>query len=194
MQIQISAKQVEVPDALREHVQVRLAGAVEKYFASPIEAHVALAREGPAFRADCSVHVGHGIHAQSHGQADDITASFDAAAHRLEKQLRRYKRRLRDHHNKQKERHLEAQVAQAYVLAPEPEDAEAPAHFEPVVIAESSTSILTLTVGEAVMRMDLADLPLLMFKNSAHGGYNVVYRRPDGHIGWLDPRAGEGGS
>jgi ribosome hibernation promoting factor len=192
MQIQISARQVEVPEAMRSHVESRLAGAVEKYFASPIEAHVTVAREGLIYRTDCSVHVGHGIHAQSHGQAEDLAASFDSAAARLEKQLRRYKRRLRDHHSRQKERRVEPQLAQDYVLAPEPEDHEASGNFEPVVIAERSTAILTLTVGEAVMRMDLADLPLLMFRNSAHGGYNVVYRRDDGHIGWLDPSVADG--
>lgn len=192
MQIQISARQVEVPEALRSHVENRLEGAVGKYFASPIEAHVTVAREGQSYRTDCSVHVGHGIHAQSHGRADDLAASFDTAATRLEKQLRRYKRRLRDHHSRQKERRSEPQMAQDYVLAPEPEDVEVAASFEPVVIAERSTAILTLSVGEAVMRMDLADLPLLLFRNSAHGGYNVVYRRDDGHIGWLDPNAADG--
>jgi len=192
MQIQISARQVEVSEALRSHVAGRLASAVEKYFASPIEAHVTVAREGSAYRTDCSVHVGHGIQAQSHGEADDLAASFDAAAAKLEKQLRRYKRRLRDHHNRQKERRPESQIAQDYVLASEPDDAEAPERFEPVVVAENSTAVLTLTVGEAVMRMDLADLPVLLFRNSAHGGYNVVYRRGDGHIGWLDPRPADG--
>ena len=192
MQIQISAKKVEVADALREHVETRLAVAVEKYFASPIVAHVMLSRDGHAFRTDCTVHVGHGIGAQSHAEADDVVASFDGAVARLEKQLRRYKRRLRDHHNKQKAKAAVQQMAPDYVLAPEPEDGEVPEGFEPVVVAEASTPVMTLTVGEAVMHMDLRDLPLLLFRSSVHGGYNVVYRRSDGHIGWLDPNPTDG--
>ena len=189
MQIHISAKQVEVSDALRRHVEARLASAVEKYFANPIDAHVAVSKSGHTFRADCSVHVGQGIDAQSHAEADDLFASFDAATSRLEKQLRRYKRRLRDHHNRRKTRAgaVESETMQDLVLAPEPEDEEVPETFQPVVVAEKTTKIHTLTVGEAVMRMDLADLQVLMFRNSANGELNVVYRRADGHIGWLDP-------
>lgn len=188
MQIHISAKQVEVPEALKQHVERRLANSVEKYFADPIEANVTMTRVGHEYRVDCSVHVGHGIDAQSHAQASDMTASFDSAVARLEKQLRRYKRRLRDHHNRSRGKPGAVQTAHDFVLAAEPEDAEVPESFHPVVVAENTTRILTLTVGEAVMQMDLRELPLLMFRNSAHGGYNVVYRRRDGHIGWIDPR------
>lgn len=188
MQIHISAKQVEVPEALKQHVETRLANSVEKYFADPIEANVTLTRVGHEYRSDCSVHVGHGIDAQSHAQAGDLAASFDGAVTRLEKQLRRYKRRLRDHHNRHRGRAGAIQTAQDYVLAAEPEDVEVPEAFQPVIVAENTTRILTLTVGEAVMQMDLRGLPLLMFRNSAHGDYNVVYRRPDGHIGWIEPR------
>lgn len=191
MQIQIFAKQVDIPLDLKAHVESRLAGTVEKYFASPIEAHVTMTKVGHAYRADCSVHVGHGIDAQSHALADDMTASFDTAVARLEKQLRRYKRRLRDHHSRRADRGNEFGLAQDYVLAAEPEDIEVPEAFQPVVVAEGTTRILTLTVGEAVMQMDLRELPLLLFRNSAHGGYNVVYRRADGHIGWIDPHDGD---
>lgn len=189
MQIHISAKQVEVSDALRRHVEERLSNAVEKYFADPIDAHVALSKAGHAFRADCSVHVGQGINAQSHGETDNIFASFDAAAARLEKQLRRYKRRLRDHHGRRKARAdaVELETMQNLVLAAEPEDEEVPETFQPVIVAESTAEMHTLTVGEAVMRMDLAELLVLLFRNSANGALNVVYRRNDGHIGWLDP-------
>lgn len=187
MQVHISAKQVAVSDTLREHVERRLSSMVEKYFANPIDAHVAVSRAGHAFRTDCSVHVGHGIHAQSHAETDDIAASCDAAVNRLEKQLRRYKRRLRDHHTRQRTLTNKIETAQDYVLAAEPEDEEVPETFQPVVVAETTTKIHTLTVGEAVMRMDLAELPILLFRNSAHGELNVVYRRSDGHIGWIDP-------
>ena len=191
-----SGKQLDISERLREHVHSRLAKAVERYFADPIEAHVAFSRAGAtAIRADCSVHVGHGIHAQSHAEAESDTASFDTASDRLEKQLRRYKRRLRDHHNRQSQETRAALMARDIVLAPEPEhEEEVPETFQPVIVAEATTRIETLSVGEAVMRMDLADLPVLMFRNGASGTYNVVYRRGDGHVGWIEPsRDGERG-
>ncbi len=149
-------------------------------------------RQGPMYRADCSVHVGSGITLQSHGEAGEIYSSFDVAADRVEKRLRRYKRRLRGHPRSNPE---EAIAAQSYVIAPDTEVAEGVddegwqegEENHPVIIAETATKIDSLTVGEAVMRMDLADLPALMFRNRAHGGLNVVYRRPDGNIGWIDP-------
>lgn len=193
MKIQVSGKQTEVSDALRSHVERRLLAGVEKYFGDGIEASVVFSREARNHRADCAVHVGHGIQVQSHAETDDITTCFDAAADRLEKQLRRYKRRLRKHHSRQHRRPDDGQAAQTYILAPEPEDGDGdgdrdePETFQPVVVAEASTRIHTLTVGEAVMRMDLAALPVMMFRNSGNGRLNVVYRRDDGHIGWVDP-------
>ena len=191
MQVQVSGKQIDIGDALRTHVMERLGELVAKYFDGAIDAAVVFSRQGSFFRADCSVHVGSGISVQSHGEASDIYASFDVTAGRIEKQLRRYKRRLRDHHNSRKARGDGMIPAQSYVLAPEPEEAEAPVEFAPLVVAETTTEIATLTVGEAVMRMDLASQPALMFRNSAHGRLNMVYRRPDGNIGWIDPRQPE---
>ncbi len=196
MQIQISGKQLDIPERLRNHVQSHLAKAVERYFADPIEAHVSFSRTGPTrVRTDCSVHVGHGIHAQSHAEAESESASFDAASERLEKQLRRYKRRLRDHHNRQAQAARSALEARDIVLAPEVEvEDEVPETFQPVIVAEGTTRIETMSVGEAVMRMDLADAPVLMFLNGASGTYNVVYRRADGHVGWIEPsREGDQG-
>ncbi len=189
MQIQISGKQLEISEQLRSHVESRLSKGVERYFANPIEAHVVFSRSGStSIRADCSVHVGHGIHAHSHAEADELTAGFDAASDRLEKQLRRYKRRLRDHHNRQRDSARAVETARDYVLAPEAEEEEEVLEtFQPVIVAERTTRIDRLSVGEAVMRMDLADLPVLMFRNGGTGSFNVVYRRADGHIGWIDP-------
>lgn len=187
MRIVITGKQIDVGDALRSHVEDRLEVGVTKYFDRAIDAHVVFSRQGPLFRADCSVHVGAGINVQSHAELDEIYASFDVAAERVEKRLRRYKRRLRNHH---KMPLGETLPAQSYVIAAETEDAEEPeeaVEFQPVIVAEASTEIASLTVGEAVMRMDLASLPAMMFRNRAHGGLNVVFRRPDGNIGWIDP-------
>jgi len=190
MHVLITGKQIDIGGTLRSHVEDRLASGVAKYFDRAIEAHVVFSREGPLYRADCSTHVGSGITVQSHAEADEIYASFDLAADRIEKRLRRYKRRLRNHH---KISPLESIDAQAYVIAAEEEheQGEEPEHLHPVIVAETTTDISLLTVGEAVMRMDLAELTVMMFRNRAHGGLNVVYRRADGNIGWIDPRRPE---
>ncbi len=189
MQILVKGKQVDVGEALRGYVEDRLTNGVAKYFDNAIDANVVFSREGPMFRADCAVHVGAGISVQSHAKSENAHACFDAAAERLEKRLRRYKRRLRDHRNNQKAHFVEAIEAQSYVLAASSEDGEEePQDLKPIIVAERTTEIPTVTVGEAVMRLDLADSPALMFRNRAHGGLNVVYRRPDGNIGWIDPQ------
>lgn len=184
MKIQITGKQIDVGNALRTHVQERLETGVAKYFANPIEAGVVISHEGSGYRVDCSVHVGHGVDAQSHASTSDVYAAFDAAADKLEKRLRRYKRRLRDHHGRERPPADDLR-AQTYVLAPESEE-EAKDEFQPVIIAESTSDIHRRTVGEAVMQMDLTDAPVFMFRNSGNGHLNVVYRRTDGHIGWID--------
>jgi ribosomal subunit interface protein len=185
MQILVSGKQLDVGEALRSHVDDRLQTGVTKYFPNTMDAHVVFSREGQGYRADCSVHVGHGIQAQARADAGDIYQAFDQASERLEKRLRRYKRRLRDHHGNDRPVPDEFS-AQNYVLAPEPETDEAPEEFQPVIVAEHTSDIHLRSVGEAVMQLDLAEQPILMFRNSGNGHLNVVYRRPDGHIGWID--------
>ncbi len=191
MQVSITGKQFDVGDALRSHVEDRLANTVAKYFDHAIESTVVLSREGKGklIRADISVHVGRGISLQGHAETDDAYGAFDAAADRIAKRLRRYKRRLRDHRKKSGAAETEALQAQQYILAETGENqAEAAQNAQPVVVAEMTTAIETMTVGEAVMRMELAEAPVLVFQNSAHGGINVVYRRNDGNIGWIDPQ------
>lgn len=186
MRIQLSAKQVQIGKPLKSRIEQRLDDGIGKYFANPIEAHVAFSREKLQIRADCSVHIGQGMHVQAHAMTDNAAQSFEAACDRLEKRLRRYKRRLRDHHARDKQPEP-LQQAQSYVLAAEDDDAPEPTDgFQPVVVAESTTDIHSLTVGEAVMRLDLSEAPVVVFRNAAHGGTNVVYRRPDGHVGWID--------
>jgi len=180
-----------VGEALRSHVDERLQTGVTKYFPSTMDAHVVFSKEGQGYRADCSVHVGHGIQAQAKAEAGDIYQAFDHAAERLEKRLRRYKRRLRDHHGNERPT-PDRLSAQNYVLAPESETEEAPEEFQPVIVAEHTSDIHVRSVGEAVMQLDLAELPVLMFRNSGNGHLNVVYRRPDNHIGWIDLVADSG--
>jgi ribosomal subunit interface protein len=186
MRVLVSGKQIDVGESLRGQVESRLGEGIAKYFANPIDAHVVFSREGSGYRVDCSVHVGHGIHAQVHGEAPDIHACFHQAAGRLEKRLRRYKRRLRNHHEREREPAYDL-MAQNRVLAAEPEETEeVHEEFQPVIVAEHTSEIHTRSVGEAVMELDLADAPVVMFRNGGNGHLNIVYRRNDGHVGWID--------
>jgi ribosomal subunit interface protein len=194
MQLTVTGKQVDVGDALRGHVEKTLDSLLGKYFRTAIEAHAVFAREAHLIAVDLSLHVGRGMVVNSRGTATDYYPAFDAAAERLAKQLRRYKRRLRDYHGKARTTGERPEMARSLVLAPVEEEDEAEeagmaadGGTAPVVIAEMSTELPQLTVGEAVMRLDLADAPVLLFRNRSHGELNVVYRRDDGHIGWIDP-------
>lgn len=198
MQVTVTGRQLDVGDALRGHVEAGLEQTVAKYFDKPMEAAVKFSRAGALFHADIQVHVGRGILLHGSGEADDPYVAFNEASERVAKRLRRHKRRLRDHHNDQA-RALEVEVAQKYILAAS-DDADgetdddgqdqdsASGAEEPAVIAELETDVPSLTVGDAVMRLDLGGLPALLFRNPAHGGLNMIYRRPDGNIGWVDPR------
>ncbi len=194
MQLSVKGKQLDVGDALRTHVSDSLSRILGKYFGDAIEVSVTFSRHGHLYRAVVAAHVGRGIQVQAQGDADEPYPAFDSAADRLAKRLRRYKRRLRNHH-KDAGPVLAALPAQQYILAgdAESEAAEDEIDGRPVVVAEMTTEIPSLTVSEAVMRMDLAELPALMFRNSSHSGLNMVYRRPDGNIGWIDPRGNRGG-
>ncbi|MEN8723653.1 MAG: ribosome-associated translation inhibitor RaiA [Alphaproteobacteria bacterium] len=188
MQIQVTGKHIDVGDALTNHMQDRLDTGITKYFDRSVDAHIVLSKEGPMFRADCSVHLASGISLQAQYEAGDVYASFDGAAERLEKRVRRYKRRLRNHHDKHKGQPLPAADADYFVLRGEDHAQTAePETLDPVIIAESTKAIKTMSAGEAVMQLELHDSPALVFKNAGHGGVNVVYRREDGNIGWIDP-------
>jgi ribosomal subunit interface protein len=187
MQIQINGKQIDVGDALRTHVATRLEAAVGKYADRAVDATVTFSRDGAFFKADAQVHLPTGLVTQAKGSDADIYAAFEGCAERIEKQLRRYKRRLKDHHAARPQP-IEAMAAPAYVIAGEDhaEDAE-PATLDPVIVAEMTVAIKKMSVGEAVMQMELAHAPFLMFRNERHGGLNIVHRREDGAIGWIDP-------
>ena len=188
MQLTVTGKQIEVGDALRAHVEASLNSILEKYFKTAIEAHVVVAKEAHLIRAEISLHIGRGMVVNAGAAVGEVYAAFDAAAERVAKQLRRYKRRLRDHHAKFRDPAEVEERARDYVLAPVAEEAdEADPAGGPAVIAEISAELPRLTVGEAVMRMDLADALVLLFRNRAHGELNLVYRRADGNIGWIDP-------
>lgn len=186
MQIQVSGRQIDIGDALRLHVTERLTAGVAKYFDNVIDANVTFSREGHGYKCDCAVHGSAGINLFAEASAGEIYASFDLAAERMEKRLRRYKRRLKDH-KARAPRGFEDLAGTAYVLEAGPDDGEEHEGAEPAIIAETAAAFAAMTVGEAVMRLDLSNAPVFVFRNGKSGGVNVVYRRPDGHIGWVDP-------
>ena len=184
MQISVTGKQLDVGASLKAHIDDSLDATVQKYFGKAIDAAVVLSRDGRLFRVNIAVHVGKGIQVRSHDVADDAYAAFDVSLAHLGKRLRRHKSRLRAHHKSRDEAIVEP--AQTYVLeVPSDEGESAPE--PPVVIAESTSQIESLTVAEAVMRLDLADVPAMVFRNAGNGNLNMIYRRPDGNIGWVDP-------
>jgi ribosomal subunit interface protein len=178
-------------------VEAQILESTEKYSSRPGDAHVAVSREGPGFRVDCSVHLDSGAMLQTRGVANDAYAAAELALERLDKRLRRYKSRIKDR-TAARER-SEAELAALTVFEGREEAFETAADSsvngapledslgEPIVVAESQAEVPTLTVSMAVFDLDLTGAPVLVFRNAAHGGVNVVYRRPDGNVGWIDP-------
>jgi ribosomal subunit interface protein len=196
MQITVSGKQIDLSDALRTRVATQLDTIAGKYFDHALEAHVTFGRARSFFTCDINVHAGRGLMLRGEGEAGDANSAFDDAAEHIAKRLRRYRRRVNEHSRDQANRER-PEAARQYILRPAEEDATPEGPAAPVatyatVVAEVQAEIVRLSVGDAVMRMDLADQQVLMFRNSTTGELNVVYRRGDGHIGWIDP-AGKAG-
>lgn len=188
MQYQISGKQIDIGDALQVHVKDELGAVVQKYAERPTDAQVTFSKNAHEFVCETVVHLSTGLTAQARANATEIYAAFDKCADKMEKQLRRYKRRLKDHH-KERADPVEVSGGASYILASEKGQEEADdATLQPMIIAEMETRIPSLSVGEAVMQMELADVPVLVFRNEKTEGVNVVYRRDDGNIGWIDPQ------
>jgi ribosomal subunit interface protein len=195
MPLRISGKNLDVGEALRERVGERIGEALGKYFDGGYSGHLTIGKDGFGFRTECAIHLDSGIMLQAEALAADAYASADQAAVRIEKRLRRYKRRLKDHAGKARANaqaaDLAAIEASSYVIAaPDHDVEEEPSEeFAPVIIAESTTALRTLAVSEAVQDLDLTGAPVLVFRHAGHGRVNLVYRRADGHIGWIDPPA-----
>jgi len=199
MQVVVSGKQMDVGAALKEYVEIELSAAVTKYFEDAICANVVFSKtKRHLFRVDIMVNDGTGGHGhmliKSDAEENEIYSAFDRANERMEKRLRRYKRKLKDHHKARLSDSL-SEVLQVtkYVLSDsdnEQEEWESSSEEDaPLIIAEKATTIEELTVSDAVMRMDLNNLPALMFINKKTGVFNVVYRREDGNISWIDASA-----
>jgi ribosomal subunit interface protein len=202
MQVQVSGKHIAVGGSLRTRVSDEISSSIGKYFERGGDAEVTVSREGHSFRVDCDVRLASGQHLYSHGLGGDAHSAFDQALSKIETRIRRYKHRLKDHSPQASAR--QAELAAYYVLrTPDEVDAEGeeaqrleednnpPASM---VIAETDREIKEMTVSMAVMQLDLTESQTIVFRNAAHGGLSVVYRRPDGNIGWIDPERTKAGN
>lgn len=187
MRYQISGRQIDIGEALQTHVRTSMDDIVAKFSQRPTDATAVFSKDAYNFVCEATIHLSTGLSTQAKAQATDIYAAFDGCAEKIEKQLRRYKRRLKDHH-KERAQPVEHFGGSSYILAAsDDEDAAEPDSLQPVIIAEMETKIPSLSVGEAVMQMEIAEAPVLVFRNESSGAVNVVYRRDDGNIGWIDP-------
>jgi ribosomal subunit interface protein len=188
MRYQISGKQIDIGEALQTHVKAELGEVVEKYAQRPTEAVIVFSKVAHEHVCEAVIHLSTGLTAQARGHATEIYAAFESCREKMDKQLRRYKRRLRSHH-RDRTAPVEFGGGSSYILAPseEPEEGDTDS-LQPIVIAEMETRIPSITVGEAVMQLEIGGNRMLVFRNEGHGGVNVVYRRDDGNIGWIDPR------
>lgn len=190
MALRISGKNLDIGESLRDRIGARIAEAMDKYFDGGYAGHITLAKDGFGFRTECAIHLDSRITLHAEGMAPDAYASADQAAVRIEKRLRRYHRRLKDHRAERGEAHAASEAAASYVIAaPAPESEAEIDSFTPVIIAESTTALKRLSVSDAVTELDMTGAAVLVFRHAAHGGINVVYRRADGHFGWIDPPA-----
>ena len=195
LQVHVSGKHVDVGTALRSRVADEISTSISKYFERGGDADVVVQRDGHGFRVDCSVKLASGQQLNSHGFGGDAYAAFNDALEKIDKRIRRYKRRLKDRSGAASAK--ERETASLYVLRAPDEGDDGDAWDESsdhpagapsaLVIAETATDVRTMTVAMAVMELDLTEAQAIVFRNAAHGGISVVYRRPDGNIGWVDP-------
>ncbi len=186
MTLRVSGRQVDVGDSLRTYAEDRVAETVHKYFDGGYKGHMTLEKEGIGFKSDLVIHLDTGMVMQASGSDADPQRSFDNAAEHIDKRLRRYKRRLKSHRNERPGSPEAIEVAYGVLQNPDTQE-EVPEDFTPVVIAESTSPVRTMTVGDAVMALDMTDAPVVVFRNAGDDGINVVYKRKDGHVGWVNP-------
>ena len=195
MTFRVSGKNIELGEALRERITARVLEALEKYFDGGFSGHATVGKEAFGFHTECVVHLDSGIVMRADSMAADAYLSADQAASNLEKRLRRYHRRLKDNHgnargNGRTSNDIPAIDAPSYVIAaPEHDDEDETTAFNPVIIAESTTALKQFSVSEAVTELDMTGVSVIVFRHANHGRINLVYRRADGNVGWIDPPA-----
>ena len=191
MQIQIASKGIDVSPAIRERITDRLDDMMEKYIHRDGEAQVSISREGTGFRVICAVHLPSGASMQSQGNAHDAYGAADESLEHIEKRLRRYSRRLKDHHAESKSEAFNMMILENPMngtdLSGDEDGGDSPA--DPIVIAESAGKLKTMTPGLAALELGMADTGVVIFNNAKHDRLNVVFKRADGNIGWIDPKA-----
>lgn len=187
MNLRVSGKHMEIGDSFRSRIVGRIGDAIDKYFDGGFSGHVTVEKAGSRFSADCMIRLDSGMSLQATGEGQEPTQAFDAAAERFEKRLRRYKRRLKSH---QANGTGEAWADISYrVVAPVSDEEEVPEDFAPAIVAESTVKLKTMSVAAAVVELDTKDSPLYVFRNAGNDHVNIVYRRADGNIGWIDTSA-----
>lgn len=191
MTIRISGKNLDIGEALRSQVETRVSAALAKYSDGLGSGHVIVARDGFGFRTECVINLGSGTMLEASGAAPDAYASFDQSALRIEKRLRRYKRRIKDRLGDGRPKANGMESAYAILEAPADDQEVEPTEYHPVVIAETTRPLNQMTVSDAVIELDLTGAPIVVFRHASHGRVNVVYRRSDGNIGWVDPPSAE---
>ncbi len=187
MNLRISGKHMDIGDAFRARIEGRIGEAIGKYFDGGFGGHVTVEKNGSRFSADCMIHLDSGTALQAAGQGQEPQSAFDAAADRFEKRLRRYKRRLKSHGSGMSNGGGSTDIAYRVMAPMADEDEEVPEDFAPAVVAETSLQLKTMSVASAVIELDMTDSPVFVFRNAGSEQVNIVYRRPDGNIGWIDP-------
>jgi ribosomal subunit interface protein len=191
MNLRISGKHMDVGDAFRTRIEARIGEAIDKYFDGGFSGHVTVAKSGSRYSADCMIHLDSGAALQATGDAQDPTLAFDAAAERLDKRLRRYKRRLKSHGPGANGDATEVSYTVMAPMADDDDDdddeEDLPEDYSPAIVAESTMALKTMSVASAVVELDTRDSPVVVFRNAKSDAVNIVYRRPDGNIGWIDP-------
>lgn len=191
MTIRVTGKHFDLGDAMRAHILDKIDAAIGKYFDGRVSGHVVVDHEGSGYRSDCTLHLSSGMTLHSEGRAHEPYASFDQASERLEKRLRRYKRRLKEHHGSNATPRDNDTMAN-YVLEAPDQEAEEIRDFNAVIVAEQVASLRTLAVSSAVLELDMTGAPVVVFRHAGTRRINVVYRRSDGNVGWVDPGGDNG--
>ncbi len=189
MTLRVSGKNIAIGESLRQHVHDKVTAVIGRYFDGSVSGHVVIAPEGPGYRSDCTLHLSSGMTLQAEGKAQAPYASVDQAVDRIERRLRRYKRRLKEHHPATNGAEaIEGRTVANYVIEAPKEDGEESGEFAPVIVAEGTARLRSLSVASAVEELDLTGAPVVVFQHAGSARVNVVYRRRDGAIGWLDPQ------
>jgi len=189
MSIQITGKNIDIGEAFRNFINERIEQTIEKYIGQDVPGHVRVQKERNMFQTSCSLQLRSGLTLEAKGESEDPYSSAAESFEKLDKRLRRYKRRVKNHHhdNSHIDRFTRGQMATDSVVESREEDENLDIEDAPVIVAETTMVVPALSVSDAVMQMDLTEQPVLVFRNAGHGGVNVVYRRTDGNIGWIDP-------